>query len=58
MSSSWLPRMKPQADRGVAVVQVGDFGHGFLDRRTAADSGDFFREHAVLLLKLNRRAAR
>ena len=32
--------------RGAAVVQVGDFGHGFLDRRAAADAGDFFREHA------------
>ena len=31
---------------GAAVVQVGDFGHGFLDRRTSADAGDFFREHA------------
>ena len=31
--------------RGVAVVQVGDFGHGFLDPRTAADAVDFFREH-------------
>ncbi len=32
--------------RGVAVVQIGDFGHGFLDRPTAAGVEDFFREHA------------
>ena len=32
--------------RGVAVVQAGDFGHGFLDPRTAADAEAFFREHA------------
>ena len=32
--------------RGVAVVQVGDFGHGFLDDPTAADAAAFFREHA------------
>ncbi|MDE0211285.1 MAG: metallophosphoesterase [Boseongicola sp.] len=31
--------------REVAVVQVGDFGHGFLDHATAAGAGDFFREN-------------
>ncbi len=32
--------------RGVAVVQVGDFGHGFLDRPTAARAEEFFRGNA------------
>lgn len=31
--------------RGVAVVQIGDFGHGFFDPGTAADTQDFFREN-------------
>lgn len=31
---------------GAAVVQVGDFGHGFLDHRTAVCAGNFFRESA------------
>ena len=35
-----------ELDSGVAVVQIGDFGHGFLDHGTAASAGDFFREHA------------
>ena len=32
--------------REVAVVQVGDFGHGFLDHRTAKRAASFFRENA------------
>ncbi|MXX89836.1 MAG: hypothetical protein F4213_02830 [Boseongicola sp. SB0677_bin_26] len=32
--------------RGAAVVQVGDFGHGFLDGGTAAGAGEFFRANA------------
>ena len=35
-----------EMDSGVAVVQIGDFGHGFLDHGTAASAGDFFRENA------------
>ena len=32
--------------RGVAVVQIGDFGHGFLDAGMAASARDFFGENA------------